>query len=859
MAHAGACLSTTLIGLDFASMSALVQPIGHDAANAGENDPSLTREKAWRDKASADLGWPEVLERIAEHAVTEATVTRLLNTLPFEAQSDAQAMHARVFEAIALHDRGARLPLRRIEDLTEALGALERGAPASGRQLHDLAVCLDLAVSLRHHAFTHSEYCPTLARDFSVDPNLAEIARALHSSLDEQGQLFDHASAGLQSARKELDRAREALRSEQAQLLRKYKDQLSGAYFAEREGRFVLPVRTDAARVEGAVLGSSGSGGTLYVEPVEMLEKNNRTRIAEALVHREETRILAELSALAGARVAEIQSAYEACLLGDRVGASAAWAVRHGATPVAFADEPVLRLDQMRHPLLLPRSNAPQQKGALVANNFELLPGQALILSGPNAGGKTVALKCLGLAAWLAKSGLPVPCAPSSAIGWFDEVFTDVGDDQSISRSLSTFSAHITNLAHCLTDSRRGVLLLLDEIAGGTDPDEGAALAVAILEAFCSSGASVATTTHYERLKQLGAREGGPYRNASVGFDMDRMRPTFRVTMGIPGASSALAVAERYGIPHSVVERAKAAMPKESRDQQQLIVRLEQELERATAARQAHEDLVADAERRREAFEREREHVLRGDRLVLERLSAELTKEVLDARADLRRAKALLGATSRDAYREAEALVNSAALPITLDGNLTMALKAASVPSARRESQEPQSSNLTTGTVVRLNHLGTEAVVVEPPNKGQVRVSVGGLKMSVPLAQIQLPAQKKPPAARPVQQKNRSNGQRQRSTEASQTSLPSADLVRTTHNTCDLRGQRVDDGLILVDQFLDEMLRMREPAAFILHGHGTGAMKAAVREHLAGSRLVKHFEAATPNNGGDAFTVAWLA
>lgn len=825
-----------------------MQPVGPNT----EYLPSATLDDqsrgTWHSKTMADLSWTAVLEHIAEHAMNELTARRLLETAPYPTQSEAELAHTRVGEAIALHERAAPLPVRSLNPLGSAIATLRRGSPVSGPELRDVGRAIEQASSLRGHAFSHSEQAPALASAFDINPSLIDVARRLQSALDDSGQLFDGASDGLRNARRDLGRARDALRDTQAQLLRKHKEQLAGAYFAERDGRFVLPVRTDAPRIEGTVLGSSGSGNTLYVEPAELLEANNRARIAEAVVAREEARLLAELSADVATRLSEVENAYEVCLLADRVAACAAWAVRHAARPVRFANEPVLRLVQMRHPLLLAslRQGEPTR---VVANDLELRAGQALILSGPNAGGKTVALKCLGLAALLARCGLPVPCDSTSQIGWFTDVVTDIGDDQSISRSLSTFSAHVTNLAHCLTVSKRGVLLLLDEVAGGTDPDEGAALAVALLSALTSRGASVATTTHYDRLKQLGARGDDRYSNASVGFDLQQMRPTFRVTMGIPGASSALAVAERYGIPSSVISEAKAAIPKESLDQQRLLAQLEEELGRAIAAREISESTLAETEKRREAFEREREHVLRHDRQALEKLAAELTKEVQTARSDLRRAKALLGTGTKDSYREAELLVSAAALPITVDGALTRAIQSPSAPASNLAARPPLSAGMT----VRLLHLNAEAVVVEPASKGQVRVSVGGLKMSVPVEQVQLP-KKAQPARGPAVKGNQSKAPAR----SSDTAPSTADVVRTTHNTCDLRGQRVDDGLILVDQFLDEMLRMREPAAFILHGHGTGAMKSAVREHLAGSRVVGHFEAASQENGGDAFTVAWL-
>lgn len=832
----------------FAVMSLRVEPKDHETTVASRATPSEPPD-IWRDKAMADLGWSTVLEHIAEHAVNEASVARLLRTVPYANRADAERVHEWVAEAIELSTRDARLPVRSTNPIEQTLATLQRGATASGPELRDVARATEQALALRSHALTHHDYCPALAATFDVAPSLRELTATLGAALDENGQLHDSASEALRVARRDLGKAREALRQTQSELLRKHKDQLAGAYFAERDGRFVLPVRTDAPRVEGTVLGSSGTGSTLYVEPTELLQANNRARIALAHVTREETKLLAELSALVAARLSEVGRAYEVCLLADEIAARAAWAVRHHAITVRFASEPELHLLQMRHPLLLPRLRQ-DQTAQIVANDLELVPGQALILSGPNAGGKTIALGCLGLAVMMARSGLPVPCDPGSRIGWFSDVLSDIGDDQSIARSLSTFSAHVTNLAHCLTVAAPGVLLLLDEIAGGTDPDEGAALAVALLDALTRKGASVATTTHYDRLKQLGARADGRYRNASVGFDMENMRPTFRITLGIPGASSALVVAERYGIPHSVLEAARAAIPQENLAQQRLLDQLEQELARAVAARETSQATLSELERRREAFEREREHVLRSDRQALEKLSAELTKEVQTARADLRRAKALLGTGTKEDFRQAELLVSTAARPITLDGALTRALQAAPTPTLEPAPKR----QLAIGTTVKLLHLDTEGVVVEPPSKGQVRVSVGGLKMTVPLEQVHIPPHKKASPARNTGSRS-AKKTRTRDHEAP----PSApDAVRSSHNTCDLRGQRVDDGLTLVDQFLDEMLRMREPAAFFLHGHGTGAMRSAVREHLASSRVVRHFEPAAPDNGGDAFTIAWL-
>jgi DNA mismatch repair protein MutS2 len=794
----------------------------------------------WAHKAARDLSFPEVLAVIARYAVTAETRDRILATRPFASQVQAEQEHTWVREALSLMDCGNALPINHTTCITSTIHTLTLGSVASGAELFNCGVCLKQALLLHKHTTRHSAQCPTLASALVAPNNLAPLIDTLHNSLAEGGQLQDRASDGLRAARSALLRARESVKQEQAELLRRYKIQLSGEYFAEREGRFVLPLRADAERIEGTILGSSASGNTLYVEPQELTQHNNRLRLAEARVQQEEQLVLVQLSALVRARLEDLIAAAEQCELADRIAAIAVWASRTSSIPVEFASTPVLRLQQFRHPLLIPTDVS--TPSLAVANDLELRPGQALILSGPNAGGKTVALKCLGLAVWLSKCGLPLPCAANSEIGWFSDVFTDIGDDQSIARSLSTFSSHIVHLAHCIDVARSGVLILLDEIAGGTDPDEGAALAEAVLRALVASEASIAITTHYPRLKQLAASDEATFHNASVGFDLDTMQPTFRVTMGIPGVSSALAVATRFGIPKEVVDAAQGLLPKEHQAQQRLLQRISRELDKTTANRDASDALLQETQRKAGALEAEHQQALQRDRMALEKLRAELTTEVKQARADLMRAKSLLTLPTKDNYRDAESLVNQAAFPITVEGSLTRALR---LPATRGAALTADA--FTPGMTVHLSHLGMDAQVLEAPNRGLVRVSVGGLKMSVPLAQVQ---KARRGTSTPISKAVKAKTQQPAPTQL--------DALRTPRNTCDVRGKRVDEGLSEIDAFLDQMLQLNEPAAFVLHGHGTGAMKAAVREHLAASPVVRQFEPASHANGGDAFTVAWL-
>jgi DNA mismatch repair protein MutS2 len=792
-------------------------------------------------KTARDLGFDEVLERIAHFAYTTETHARLLQTRPFEHQADAEREHTWVREALALTDLGESLPIRQTQTLGSIIEGLQGGTIASGLDLHHCRVCLEQALLLNQHTTRQMSTCPTLAQAFVLHGNLDDLVASLQTAIDEGGQILDRASNALRAARRELGSARELLRQEQNALVQRYKAQLSGTYFAEREGRFVLPLRIDAERIDGTILGSSASGNTLYVEPRELTKHNNRLRLAEARVHQEELAVLQELSNGLRLQLDAVRQAAENCVLGDRIAAIATWAKRVAACPTTFASEPVLRVQAMRHPLLVGTNDS---QSTAVANDLELYPGRALILSGPNAGGKTVALKCLGLAVWLSKSGLPVPCGEESEIGWFSEVLTDIGDDQSIARSLSTFSSHIVHLSHCIDTARHGVLILLDEVAGGTDPDEGAALAEAVLRALVEAGASIAVTTHYPRLKQLAALDESQFCNGSVGFDLDTMQPTFRVTLGIPGVSSALAVASRFGIPAKLVAVAQGLLPKEHHAQQRLLQRISVELDKTTANRNESDAVLQEAQRKAVALGAEHQRTLQTDRMALEKLRDQLIQEVKQARSDLLRAKNLLAFPSKENYRDAELLVNQAALPITVDGSLTRALRATThAPPTSVEAFTP-------GMSVHITHLGTDAQVLEAPHKGQLRVSIGGLKLSVALTQVQKAKQPAPMVA------NRPSKSKRGPEPGSAIDVSSA--LRSSRNTCDLRGKRVDEGLNEVDSFLDKMLQLHETAAFLLHGHGTGAMRAAVREHLVTSPLVRHFEAASTDAGGEAFTVVWL-
>jgi DNA mismatch repair protein MutS2 len=647
----------------------------------------------------------------------------------------------------------------------------------------------------------------------------------------------DRASPELARARKRVRELREESKRKLGQLLERHADVVQGDYYTEREGRYVLPVRSDAhLRVPGIVLGSSASGATLFVEPEELTGLGNQLRIQEAEALREAAKVLTLLSGYVASDAASVMLAQRACEEADLLSALARFARQTRAIVVPLVAAARLDLRTARHPLL---ALSPHP---VVANDITIEATRALVISGPNAGGKTVALKTLGLMAWMARAGIPLPVAPESTVGWFGTVLADIGDEQSIAKSLSTFSAHVQRLCLLLERAAPDTLILLDELASGTDPEEGAALAAAMLEALTARGSAVAVTTHYEKLKEFAAH--APHlQNASVSYDFERMAPTFRLTMGVPGASSALTVATRHGLPSSVVARAQALLPEQARERERAVEHLERERQLLEEQREA---LAREAEALRALREQvEAEHAAERNAL-----QAELERETLALRANVSKVRAELLSVRERLKREAgdpkvvrsiERDLSRAASHVSLGGSLLPERAAPRVASAPVAAITVKS-----GDTVRIKSSGMLASVLDV-DADKVRLQVGAIKLVLRAEDVE-------PARSPPKAKTTPKPAKQRGALA--TGLPSA--VRTSSNTLDLRGERVDEALDKVDGFLDRLLGAGEPNGFVLHGHGTGALKLAVRAHLQASSYVEHSGPADPESGGDAFTTFWL-
>jgi DNA mismatch repair protein MutS2 len=751
-------------------------------------------------------------------------------------------------QVLELYQSGETLPVESIPDITELLDRVERGTGATGLELRDILRLLEQARRLRAVAQSQRLRRPILASALDTDKSLERIAERLTASLEPDGTLSDSATPELSRARRKLADARRDLMTELKRMLGEYADILRESFWAERDGRFVLPLRSDAHRaLDGAVLDSSSSGGTLYVEPRELLPFNNRLRCCEAEVYHEEQRILRQLSDLIARSLLAVRAAELACIQADELHAIARYSESVSGVAIVPSLEPQIALHNARHPLLADRDS-------VVANDIALPAGNALVISGPNAGGKTVILKLIGLAAWMVRSGIPLPVAEDSQMGWFEPVLCNLGDAQSITSSLSTFSAHVADLSVILGLAGRAALVLLDEIAAGTDPEEGAALAAAVLEALAERGATVLSTTHHEPLKEL-ATHHPRLRSAAVGFDLHTMLPTFRLLPNIAGPSTALAVASRFGMPEVVVARARSFIPETSRDRERLLRELHAARSAAEEHRRAIEAELVKQRAIRLQMEEERVEFEARESRELQVKYRDLVAAVVRARSDLAQVEKQLKREnlSVETLREAEQSIDSAAHIVALGSPVSTV--AQSRKTGLSQARAPRLDEISIGKKVNVPKWGVLAEVAETNEKGEVRVVAGVLRAWLPMHELQvLPGGASAGGQRALSQPSRKRAKDLASPRPATRATP----VRFDSNTLDLRGARVDEALDRVDEFIDKMLRSSEHAAFVLHGHGTGALKQAVREHLRLSSHVVNSAPAEREDGGDAFTVFWL-
>ncbi len=789
------------------------------------------------------LEWARLMAALAERCRTLPGSRRVLaegGRGLFEA--DEAGVRTRLLEtseARTLLDRDVLPELGGCADLGEPLARAEKGGLLEPAELLDVRATLARIVGVARFFEPRREALPALgalARPLVPRPEL--VAR-LTRCLDESGEVRDEASATLATARRDQVRLASEL---QARIERELRNpdlgaHLSDAYYTVRSGRFVLPVRADArGHVRGIVHDASRSGTTVFVEPESMVEANNRHREAELTVERETLRVLRELSAAVAAEAAGIRGDLDALGRIDLAFARGALSRDLDAHAPEVGRAGVLELPGLRHPLIPPAQ--------CVANDLRVgADFSVLILSGPNAGGKTVSMKSMALAALMVRAGLHVLAEPSARVDLFDAVLADIGDHQDLAESLSTFSAAMANLAAVLRTASAHTLVCLDEIGVGTDPAEGASIAQAALEALADAGARVVTTTHYNLLKEM-AELDPRFANASVEFDPQTFAPTYRVRIGSPGASSATTVAARMGIPAGVLERAASLLDREDRRLDRMLSELSAARAMLEAEQAAASALRAESEEIREEYRtklarlQERRDQLFGEmRSELDQAFREAHESVARIIAELQR-----DPTSRraaDAREQLESLRDQTRAAQRERGIEPEAPRAAGAlvpidwPRARL------------GDPVRTAQGALGTLLALPDRRGRVTIQTAGAKLTLPREQLG--------RAEAIEGRD---GLRAAPPPLPDRREPAPALRLGGVAELDLRGLHVEEALERLDAGLDEAAVAGRDELRVIHGIGTGALRRAVREHLPRSPwVVECLEAARDEGGAGATRV----
>lgn len=761
----------------------------------------------------------------------------------------ALALQAQTTEACRLLDTRSEVSVGGVEDIRPEVDLAAHGGvltPADFLRIRTTLTCArDLQRIFEHQA----ESFPHLAAVVSQMTPVAGLVDAISQRISDQADVLDQASPRLAEIRRELKDSHERLLGKLQRIISDPHNAplLQETLITQRDGRYVIPIKADfKGRIKSIVHDQSSSGATLFVEPLAVVELNNLWRELQLSEKEEERRILAELSLMVADHTQEIKNLVAALAEFDLCLAKARYAQELKAVePILTAIQPdprrhhpgsTIRLLKARHPFI------PSER--VVPVDLDLDPETfAVVITGPNTGGKTVTLKTLGLCCLMAQSGLHIPAQSGSELSVFRNFYADIGDEQSIEQSLSTFSGHLTNIIHILRRADSHTLVLLDELGAGTDPQEGAALARAILQFLVDKRITCLVATHYPELKTYAHATSG-VSNACMEFDLETLRPTYHLTLGLPGRSNALAIAERLGMPESVLANARSSVHPEEQRAEDLLDEINRQRKGAEEARLRVEKLEKDLQAQQEQLSIRLNQIEEERNRLLETTGMELEEEVSRLReelADLRRAMRRMGhsaAEIEDLSVKVEDIEEKAA-EITHSGQKKMPVTLPKTP------QRPFKA----GDRVYLDSLKMEGILLSLDEE-EAEVQLGMLRLKAKRSEIHQPEEMIKPARKPVEPA--------KSQPAEPKPARSSPFHASPGMEIDLRGQRAEDALENLDRYLESAYLAGMPFVRIIHGKGTGKLRLVIRDALKNSPHVVNMESGMENEGGDGVTIARL-
>ena len=788
------------------------------------------------------LEFAAIVERLAALTSFEPARELAAAALPSADRIHVGLLQDQTDEAGRLLSEQAQASIGGARDIRPALERAVRGGRLTPADLLDIGVTLDATGRFADRLVSwRGPHLSTVREELDAAPQLAE---RIGRSLDDAGELLDSASPELGTIRKRLRTAQDRVRERLNAMLRStaMAGIIGEPIVTVRAGRYVIPIRAEAkGRVKGIVHDQSASGATLFVEPLTVVQLNNTWTEAALAEEREEERILDELSRLVEDRAEMLRDSLAALARADVWMARARLGTAMDAVRPAIVDD-AAELLSARHPLL---------EGDAVPIDMRLgdrFGYRALVVTGPNTGGKTVSLKTLGLLSLMHQAGMRVPAAQGARLPVFGRVMADIGDEQSIAQSLSTFSSHLRNVVRFIAAAGPATLVLLDEVGAGTDPAEGSALAMAIVARLLEAGSMVAATTHYAELKAFATEHPG-VSNAAVEFDVATLRPTYRLTIGLPGKSQAFAIAERLGLPADILADARSRISAEQATMEETLAAIsraqeEQEAaldaagaERAEAARERALARTGVARARQEAAQ-----VLADARRAADDLLARAERDVIELRRELTRQRNVAGGRGA---------ANTAALDALAQRTERARQDAADTPvpapatehEAQADSREEGTLQPRPGLWGRSRTLGSTGRIVEISGRtGRVTLETEGARLVVPADDVEVVPE---PISGPTPRDLEADALRRRAAERVSPELS-------------LRGERVEAALEQLAAYLDEALLAGLDSVRIIHGSGTGALRRVVREALAEHPRVRAVRGGRKDEGGDGATIAEL-
>lgn len=795
------------------------------------------------DQTTMVLEWPRLLEALAGHARSTMGAARCRGLELATSLHEAQQRLQETTEMGQLQASGEALPTLAFPDVRDPLARARKGASLEIHELRDCAMVLELLEECGRFVERHQNDAPTLvvaAQELQSIRELRPVKTALDAAIHLDGSIKESATPELRRSTHQAQSLKQEMRHQVDHILHssRYEEILQEKYFAQREGRYVIPVKADMkGRVSGIVHDISASGATVFLEPRELVDLNNSIKVTDLEIEREVRRILRELSSLVATQSDVLLAGLDALTLLDCISARASFGRLLQAHPVRLNDKGRIRLLQARHPLLV------LSKEQVVANDILLDESiRVLVISGPNTGGKTVTLKIVGLFALMVRAGLHLPCDMESEMAFFSDIYADIGDTQDLARDLSSFSAHMTQMVQLLeeTDRRRRdnvhtvpqqPLLLLDEPVTSTDPTEGAALAEALLCRLATLGMKVIATTHYGSLKTMAHTMPG-FANASVEFDVVTLSPTYRLFMGIPGGSSALEIAGRLGMDRALLDQARQRLHKDERAMETMLHDLQ------ATQRKLADDLAKAVEARREAEQAEQRvkaqlaHLEETEREAQRGLKRKLSEQFSRARAEVQ--------ATVDAVKGEQKLMKAKAakqrlFELEARTRAEMAPAVTPIPLAQ----------LGVGDQVEISGLGITGTLLETAQgKKRVKVKVGDGEVLATVANLVgfAPERLAPPKPAP-------------SSSSPNRVSSGGGLELDEQTVVDVRGKASDEALDEVVAALDRATLAGAPFLRIIHGHGTGKLKASLRDYLKDSPYVAEFRAGDRGEGGDGVTI----